>query len=576
MFGARVEQLPAIWRRLVDAGFESGHAYGKSLRTVKSCVGTDWCRYGVQDSVGLAVALELRYRGLRSPAQDQVRRVRLRPRVRRGPVARTSAIIATETGWNLYVGGNGGFTPRHAELLASDLDTTTLVRTIDRFLMFYVRTADRLQRTAPWIESLEGGLDHLREVIMEDSLGICAVLDEQMASHVAELRRRVGRACSTTPRSSPASPRSSTRPTPRPDDRVRRPPRPAASRPGMKDGQPTDLAALGLGVACRSPTEPASRWEPRHESGRRSAAELDDAARYRRGASQDPQPEPSPPARPASSSGSGTEWIEICPLDRLQPERGVAALVAGEPVAVFRTHDDRLFALHNVDPFSGASVLSRGIVGDLGGVPVVASPLHKQHFALESGAAIEDEPVVRGDLSCAGGERDGGGRAWLRETQRSGARPRRSGPLERCAGGRDGRPARRRPDRAAAPPGRHHGPRPDDADRPARRRRRRSRWSRAALVDAPPDVVVATTGQGFRGWLEVADEWELGERLRAVLADAEICSPAARRPAARSAGRGCARRGRPTRPSRRPRCWSTCWPPSSPGGGSRCSCTATP
>jgi nitrite reductase (NADH) large subunit len=184
MFGARVEQLPAIWRRLVDAGFESGHAYGKALRTVKSCVGTDWCRYGVQDSVSLAVALELRYRGLRSPHK-------LKSGVsgcaRECAEARSKdfGVIATETGWNLYVGGNGGFSPRHAELLASDLDTETLVRTIDRFLMFYIRTADRLQRTAPWIEALEGGLDHLREVIMDDSLGICADLDAAMAKHVS-------------------------------------------------------------------------------------------------------------------------------------------------------------------------------------------------------------------------------------------------------------------------------------------------------------------------------------------------------------------------------------------------------
>ncbi|HEY4005329.1 MAG TPA: nitrite reductase large subunit NirB [Pseudonocardia sp.] len=189
MFGARVEQLPAIWRRLVDAGFESGHAYGKALRTVKSCVGTDWCRYGVQDSVSLAVALELRYRGLRSPHKVKSG---VSGCARECAEARSKdfGVIATETGWNLYVGGNGGFTPRHAELLATDLDTDTLVRTIDRFLMFYVRTADRLQRTAPWIEALasespeQTGLDHLREVIMEDKLGICAELDAAMAAHV--------------------------------------------------------------------------------------------------------------------------------------------------------------------------------------------------------------------------------------------------------------------------------------------------------------------------------------------------------------------------------------------------------
>ncbi|MEV0380791.1 nitrite reductase large subunit NirB [Nonomuraea sp. NPDC050643] len=184
LFGARVEQLPEIWRRLVEAGFESGHAYGKALRTVKSCVGSTWCRYGVQDSVGMAIALELRYRGLRSPHK-------LKSAVsgcaRECAEARSKdfGIIATEQGWNLYVGGNGGFKPRHADLLANDLTTDELIRTIDRFLMFYIRTADRLQRTAAWLESLDGGLDYLREVIMEDSLGICADLDTQMEHHIA-------------------------------------------------------------------------------------------------------------------------------------------------------------------------------------------------------------------------------------------------------------------------------------------------------------------------------------------------------------------------------------------------------
>jgi nitrite reductase (NADH) large subunit len=183
MFGARVEQLPAIWRRLVDAGFESGHAYGKSLRTVKSCVGTTWCRYGQQDSVGLAVALELRYRGLRGPHKFKSG---VSGCARECAEARSKdfGVIATETGWNLYVGGNGGFTPRHAELLVTDVDTDTLVALIDRFLMFYIRTADRLQRTAAWIEAMDGGLDHLREVIVEDSLGICADLEAAMEAHV--------------------------------------------------------------------------------------------------------------------------------------------------------------------------------------------------------------------------------------------------------------------------------------------------------------------------------------------------------------------------------------------------------
>ncbi|MEU4589106.1 nitrite reductase large subunit NirB [Micromonospora aurantiaca (nom. illeg.)] len=183
LFGARVDQLPQIWRRLVDAGFESGHAYGKALRTVKSCVGDTWCRYGVQDSVGLAVALELRYRGLRAPHK-------LKSAVsgcaRECAEARSKdfGVIATETGWNLYVGGNGGFRPRHADLFATDLSTAELVTLIDRFLMYYIRTADRLQRTAAWIEAMDGGLDHLRSVLVDDSLGLCADLDAAMARHV--------------------------------------------------------------------------------------------------------------------------------------------------------------------------------------------------------------------------------------------------------------------------------------------------------------------------------------------------------------------------------------------------------
>ena len=183
MFGARLEELPVIWKRLVDAGFESGQAYGKAVRTVKSCVGTSWCRYGVQDAVGLAVALEMRYRGLRAPHKIKLG---VSGCARECAEARGKdvGVIATENGWNMYVGGNGGFAPRHAQLFAEDLDTEQLVRAIDRFLMYYVRTADRLQRTAPWVEAVDGGMAAVRAVVLDDSLGIGADLDAAMAAHV--------------------------------------------------------------------------------------------------------------------------------------------------------------------------------------------------------------------------------------------------------------------------------------------------------------------------------------------------------------------------------------------------------
>lgn len=179
LFGARVDQLPLIWQRLVEAGFESGHAYGKALRTVKSCVGSTWCRFGVQDSTSLAIEVELRYRGLRSPHKLKSA-VSGCTRECAEAQSKDFGIIATEKGWNLYVCGNGGIKPQHAQLLAADIDKETLIKYIDRFLAFYIRTADRLERTATWFNKLEGGIEYLKQVIVEDSLGICAELEAQM------------------------------------------------------------------------------------------------------------------------------------------------------------------------------------------------------------------------------------------------------------------------------------------------------------------------------------------------------------------------------------------------------------
>jgi nitrite reductase (NADH) large subunit len=187
LFGARVDQLPAIWARLIAVGMESGHAYGKALRTVKSCVGRTWCRYGVQDSTSMAIELELRYRGLRSPHKLKSA-VSGCTRECAEAQSKDFGVIATEAGWNLYVCGNGGMKPQHAVLLAADLDSETLVRYIDRFLMFYIRTADRLERTATWFNKLEGGIEHLRRVVVDDVLGICAELEADMARHVDSYR----------------------------------------------------------------------------------------------------------------------------------------------------------------------------------------------------------------------------------------------------------------------------------------------------------------------------------------------------------------------------------------------------
>jgi nitrite reductase (NADH) large subunit len=179
MFGAHLSDLPSIWEELIAAGFESGHAYGKALRTVKSCVGSTWCRFGLHDSVSFAIRIEERYRGLRAPHKIKSA---VSGCIRECAEAQSKdfGIIATEKGWNLYVCGNGGSKPQHALLLAQDLDDETCIKYIDRFLMFYIKTADPLTRTATWLNKMEGGIDYLRNVVMNDSLGIAEQLEQEM------------------------------------------------------------------------------------------------------------------------------------------------------------------------------------------------------------------------------------------------------------------------------------------------------------------------------------------------------------------------------------------------------------
>jgi nitrite reductase (NADH) large subunit len=194
LFGARLEQLPTIWKELIDAGMETGHAYGKSLRTVKSCVGSTWCRYGVDDSAGLAIELENRYKGLRAPHKFKFG-VSGCTRECAEAQSKDVGIIATEKGWNLYLCGNGGMKPRHGDLFATDLDKETLIKYIDRFLMFYIKTGKRLQRTSVWMENLEGGLDYLRKVVIDDHLRLNDALESQVAhiidSYECEWKRTI-------------------------------------------------------------------------------------------------------------------------------------------------------------------------------------------------------------------------------------------------------------------------------------------------------------------------------------------------------------------------------------------------
>jgi len=334
LLGARVGQLPEIWADLIAAGFESGHAYGKALRTVKSCVGSSWCRYGVQDSVGFAIRVEDRYKGIRAPHKLKSA-VSGCTRECAEAQSKDFGIIATEKGWNLYVCGNGGMKPRHADLLASDLDDDTCIRYIDRFLMFYIRTADRLMRTSVWLDKLEGGIDHLRKVVIDDSLGICAELERQM-QHLVDTYR-----CE------------------------------------WKDVV----------------DNPARRAEFRHfASGPANDPQVE--VIEERG-----QPRPIDwPAAPTMAAPKlrlplvQPRWVPLARATDVPHDGGVAVQYGEHELAVFNFETQgRWYATQNRCPHRGDSLLSRGILGDQCGTPKVACPLHKKTFALDTGDCLSGE-----------------------------------------------------------------------------------------------------------------------------------------------------------------------------------------
>lgn len=335
LFGAPAHLLPEIWADLIDAGFESGHAYGKALRTVKSCVGSTWCRFGVQDSVGFAIRIETRYRGLRSPHKIKGA---VSGCVRECAEARSKdfGLIATEKGYNLYVCGNGGARPRHADLLASDLDEETAIRYLDRFLMYYIRTADRLTRTSTWLEAMEGGLEALRAVIVEDRLGLGEELERQMQTLVDSY---------------------------------------FCEWKGVLD----DPEKLRFFQELATPDEPE---EP--------GVEIEFERNEERPADLVPMERLAPPSRPGPDPGRG--WVRVGSVDDFPPDGGRTVKVGREAVAVFHfASRGEWYACQNTCPHQNQPVLSRGILGDQRGEPKVVCPLHKQAFSLESGACLSGE-----------------------------------------------------------------------------------------------------------------------------------------------------------------------------------------
>jgi nitrite reductase (NADH) large subunit len=353
MFGARVQDLPDIWEELVNAGFESGHAYAKALRTVKSCVGTTWCRYGVQDSVGFAIRVEHRYKGIRAPHKIKMA---VSGCIRECAEAQGKdvGLIATENGYNLYVCGNGGAKPRHADLLASDLDEQTALKYIDRFLAYYIMTADRLTRTSVWLEKLEGGIDHVRDVVVHDKLGIAGELEEMMQHLVntyecewaavvrdPEKRRRFRQFVNSDDTESCielVSERGQCRPADWPSEFV------SLEQFRMLDGR--SLAETGVlhgesSIGCQVP---------------------------------------------------GVRWVPVGHVDEFPIDGGATVKYGKSQIAVFNfASRGQWYATQNMCPHKKAFVLSRGIIGSAGDEPKIACPLHKKAFSLETGESLQGE-----------------------------------------------------------------------------------------------------------------------------------------------------------------------------------------
>jgi nitrite reductase (NADH) large subunit len=351
LFGAQVQQLPDIWEEVIDAGMESGHAYGKALRTVKSCVGTTWCRYGVQDSVGFAIRVEKRYRGIRAPHKIKAA---VSGCVRECAEAQGKdfGLIATEKGYNLYVCGNGGAKPRHADLLAGDLDEGTAVKYIDRFLMYYIQTADRLTRTSVWLENMEGGIERLREIIIDDKLGICDEL-ERMMQHLVDTYE-----CEWT-------------------KVVNDPERRKAFRQFVN----TDETEAGIEIVSERGQQRPADWP---KNGVMLQIEEGSSSKFQVPSSKFEQP--SANRKKILDFEPATQWFAVGHVADFPKDGGAAIKYGDVQIAVFNfSSRGQWYACQNMCPHKKGFVLSRGIVGTQGESPKVACPLHKKTFSLESG-----------------------------------------------------------------------------------------------------------------------------------------------------------------------------------------------
>lgn len=347
LFGAKVQDLPSIWEELIEAGFESGHAYGKSLRTVKSCVGSTWCRYGVQDSVGFAIRIENRYKGVRSPHKVKMA-VSGCTRECAEAQSKDVGLIATENGYNLYVCGNGGTRPRHAELLAADIDEETAIRYIDRFFIYYIMSAEKLTRTSVWCEKLEGGIEHIRDVVVHDKLGIAIEL-EQMMQHLVDTYQCEWKTTVEDP------------------EKVR----------WFRQFMNTDSTESCIEVVSERGQQRPADWP----------GEFVSLGQFRDLVQKQMHVESS-----ATNEIDQPSWVDVGHISDFPIDGGATIQRGKVQIAVFNfASRGEWYASQNMCPHRKAFVLSRGMLGDAQGTPKVACPMHKKTFSLQTGNSLQGE-----------------------------------------------------------------------------------------------------------------------------------------------------------------------------------------
>ncbi|CAG8467296.1 11382_t:CDS:2 [Funneliformis caledonium] len=294
----------------------------------------------MNDAVGFAIAIEDRYKGIRAPHKIKAA-VSGCLRECAEAQGKDFGLIATENGYNLYVCGNGGAKPKHAVLLARDVSEETAIKYIDRFLMYYIHTADRLTRTARWLEKMDGGIEYLKKIVIDDYLGICAELEEDMARLIYTYE------CEWT--------------------RVVNDPK---RREDFVQFVNTDETIDGIEYITERGQQRPADWPKKFD---------DDLV------------------VPDNKSLTDKSWVKIALTSSFPIEAGQVIKYGDTQIAIFNTHGrTRWYATQNMCPHKRAFVLSQGLVGDdENGILKVSCPMHKKNFSLDTGECISGDVELK-------------------------------------------------------------------------------------------------------------------------------------------------------------------------------------